>query len=204
MFKPPQPPPRMDTLLIAGGHTHQKNVQKSTLLFKPSSSSLFYVCLFFLLFENYPKWKFIDSCWVGCRPPPFRPVNKLQFELHFCLPLIPCSVIVPSMPRPLLSCCANPPFCVSFVCPFLCYVGAMLFPSNRTNQQLLPERKGIHFSESWEAVHGGSSARQQLEDQSRQEAEREGEKIKRDAAPSGEEKHCHFYFGVSFALTWKC
>lgn len=39
----------------------------------------------------------------------------------------------------------------------------MLLPSDRANQQLLPEREGIHLSESREAVHGGGSARQQLE-----------------------------------------
>lgn len=42
-------------------------------------------------------------------------------------------------------------------------MGATPLPSDRANQQLLPEREGIHLSESREAVHGGGSARQQLE-----------------------------------------
>lgn len=56
---------------------------------------------------------------------------------------------------------------VLFVCLFLLLlwgrVCSMWLPSNRANQQLLPERERIYLTESREAVHGGGSPRQQLE-----------------------------------------
>lgn len=101
-------------------------------------------------------------------PPPtatskHSPILRLFFLLAsnamfcFCPPLLPPLLLL-RQPTRLFVCV----FCVS-VSLLWGRVGATPLPSDRANQQLLPKREGIHLSESREAVHGGGSARQQLE-----------------------------------------
>lgn len=115
--------------------------------------------------ENYLKLlKFIDCCSVGLRLQP-PPLNTLRSQALFLLAsnsmfcFCPPSCLLLSLQPTRLFVCV---FCVS-VSLLWGRVGATLLPSDRANQQLLPEREGIHLSESREAVHGGGSARQQLE-----------------------------------------
>lgn len=59
MFKPPQPPPRMDTLLIAGGHTH-----KNHLVFQTLSSSSLSVFFLWIIIPLVWKLPWIKVHWL--------------------------------------------------------------------------------------------------------------------------------------------
>lgn len=65
----------------------------------------------------------------------------------------------------------------------------MWLPSNRANQQLLPERERIDLTESREAVHGGGSPRQQLE-----KGGQSTEEAARDAKPPWQNMEEHYAF----------
>lgn len=83
------------------------------------------------------------------------------------------------------------------ICVVLFAVGAcgcMWLPSNRANQQLLPECQGIYLSESREAVHGGGSPRPQLEKRNVEGKKGAKNKIDRDAKPPWRKLEEHWAF----------
>lgn len=82
--------------------------------------------------------------------------------------------------------------------------GCMWLPSNRANQQLLPECQGIYLSESREAIHGWGSPRPQLEKRNVEGKKGAKNKIDRDAKPPWRklEEHCAFLSFLKVFMPW--